>query len=144
MAEPLLVVRFDVDDAALTALHARAFGGPSGRVQPWAERLRRHSVSWVGAFDVSGSSDASAGQLIGFVHACWDGGVHAFLLDAVVAPEAQGRGVGRALVRRLTDEVRAAGCEWLHVDYEPRLDSFYRSCGFRSTMAGLIRLAPVS
>jgi hypothetical protein len=30
--------------------------------------------------------------------------------------------------------------EWLHVDYDEELDSFYRGCGFRPTLAGLIDL----
>jgi hypothetical protein len=35
----------------------------------------------------------------------------------------------------------AAGCEWLHVDFEPELRRFYLdACGFRPTDAGLIRL----
>jgi hypothetical protein len=36
---------------------------------------------------------------------------------------------------------RAAGCEWLHVDFEEHLRSFYVDrCGFRPTPAGLIAL----
>ena len=48
-----LKVRFQIDDDELTALHHRAFS--SGRpetdavVRPWAERLERHSLTWVGA-----------------------------------------------------------------------------------------------
>jgi hypothetical protein len=35
----------------------------------------------------------------------------------------------------------AARCEWLHVDFEEYLRSFYLdSCGFRPTPAGLIAL----
>ena len=126
-------VRFPVDDAELSALHARAFGSPAGQVVPWAARLHRHSLAWVGAF---------AGQvLVGFVHVCWDGGSHAFVLDTAVDPAHQRRGVGRALVRTLVDECAAAGCEWLHVDHEPHLGAFYRGCGFTSTGAGLLRLS---
>jgi hypothetical protein len=83
-------VRFAVDDAALSDLHAPAFGNSWTATQPWAQRLERHSVSWVGTF------------------------------------------AGPALVA----EVTAAGCPWLHVDYEPHLDGFYRGCGFRPTAAG--------
>lgn len=133
MPAPGLRVRFPVDDVTLTLLHARAFDlTASDPPTPWAARLARHSVTWVGAFD----GDA----LVGFVHACWDGGAHAFLLDAVVDPAQQGRGLGRRLVGRLVDEVRAAGCTWLHVDCEPHLDGFYRGCGFGPTAAGLLRL----
>ncbi len=128
-----LEVRCDVDDRELSELHARAFGSDFAQVEPWADRLARHSLSWVGAFH--------ADQLVGFVHACWDGGRHAFLLDTVVEPTFQHRCIGRALVRRLTAEVAAAGCDWLHVDYEPHLDNFYRSCGFDPTAAGLLQLS---
>lgn len=126
--------QFPVDDAALTALHARSFGSTAGPAEPWAERLARYSVGWVGAFD--------GPDLVGFVHACGDGGRHAFLLDTVVDPGYQRRGIGRALVASLVAEVTAAGCDWLHVDHEPHLTSFYAACGFRPTAAGLLRLRP--
>lgn len=131
---PDLRVRFTVDDHALSNLHARAFEQPSGDPRPWAQQLERHSLTWVGAF--------RKGALIGFVHACWDGGSHAFLLDTVVDPVHQHHGIGRALVDRLTQEVALSGCQWLHVDYEPHLSHFYEQiCGFRTTNAGLIELA---
>ncbi len=129
-----LRVRFPVDDAALTTLHARAFGNDPGPRQAWAARLARHSITWVGAFEDR--------TLVGFVHAVGDGGGHAFLLDTVVDPSYQRRGLGRDLVGALATEVTAAGCDWLHVDYEPHLASFYAACGFRPTAAGLRRLTP--
>ncbi len=125
-------VRFEVDDAQLSALHARAFAEPVN-VVPWQQRLARHSVSWVGAFD----GDA----LVGFVHLVWDGGAHAFLLDTIVNPAHQRRGIGRALVHHAVEAARGAGCNWLHVDFEPRLQHFYlQVCGFQPTAAGLVRL----
>jgi GNAT superfamily N-acetyltransferase len=127
-------VRFAVDDDVLSDLHARAFGGPRAATQPWAERLERHSLTWVGVF--------AGPALVGFVHACWDGGAHAFLLDTVVDPGFQRRGIGRRLVQALVAEVTAAGCDWLHVDYEAHLDDFYRGCGFRPTAAGLMYVTP--
>lgn len=134
MSEDLDVrIRFSVEDEVLSGLQARASGSGRTAAEPWANRLDRHSLTWVGAF----ASD----RLVGFVHACWDGGSHAFLLDTAVDPDRQRQGIGRIVVHALVEEVRAAGCEWLHVDYERHLDSFYRSaCGFRRTEAGLIRL----
>lgn len=129
-----LRVRFPVDDEVLSELHSRAFTGQAAMaVIPWAARLQSHSLTWVGAF--------LGDLLVGFVHACWDGGPHAFLLDTVVDPDQQRQGIGRRLVQVLVVEVRAAGCEWLHVDYEPHLASFYRdACAFRPTEAGLVHL----
>jgi ribosomal protein S18 acetylase RimI-like enzyme len=127
-----LLSRFPVDDTQLSALHARAFGAPYA-VRPWARRLAEHALTWIGAFD--------GPDLAGFVQVCWDGGEHAFLLDTAVDPDHQHRGIGEQLVRTATAEARAAGCTWLHVDFEPPLASFYLSrCGFHPTPAGLIAL----
>jgi GNAT superfamily N-acetyltransferase len=80
-------------------------------------------------------------RLVGFVNVAWDGGVHAFVLDTVVAQRNRANRVGAALVRTATEGCRAAGCEWLHVDSEEHLRSFYfDACGFRETAAGLIAL----
>lgn len=81
-----------------------------------------------------------AGDLVGFVYVAWDGGAHAFLLDVTVHPEHQRLGIGRELVRRATEAATQAGCEWLHVDFEPHLRSFYEACGFRPTPVGVMRL----
>jgi predicted N-acetyltransferase YhbS len=55
-----------------------------------------------------------------------------------VAPDLQRLGIGRDLVRTVTDEAFRAGCDWVHVDYEPEYVPFYeRTCGFRPTPAGL-------
>ncbi|MEU4640658.1 GNAT family N-acetyltransferase [Micromonospora sp. NPDC023814] len=127
-----LVSRFTVDDGELSALHARAFGG-GDQLTPWRERLQRHTLSWVGAFD--------AGRLVGFVQVCWDGGARAFLLDTAVDPPWQHQGIGRRLVEAAAADATAAGCHWLHVDFEPHLEKFYlQGCGFTSTPAGLLRL----
>jgi ribosomal protein S18 acetylase RimI-like enzyme len=135
-----LKVRFPVDDAELSRLHHQAFnpGRPSAdaAVRPWGSRLERHSVTWVGAF--------SSGRLVGFVHAVWDGGSHAFILDTAVHPDFQHLGIGRDLVNTATREAFAAGCDWVHVDYEPHLTGFYENaCGFRPTAAGL-RSSPLT
>ncbi|MEW2297569.1 GNAT family N-acetyltransferase [Streptomyces sp. NPDC006743] len=124
--------RGEVEDAALDALHAGGFGYPAGRGE-WRERLLRHSLGWVCA--------RRDGRLVGFVNVAWDGGVHAFLLDTVVAPDHRSHGVGAELVATAARQARAAGCAWLHVDYEAGLRPFYiDACGFRETAAGLLAL----
>jgi ribosomal protein S18 acetylase RimI-like enzyme len=127
-----LVIRYNVDDEALSRVHADSFSSPFNLI-PWKERLTRHSVSWIGAF--------SGDRLVGFVHAVWDGGAHAFLLDTVVSPGYQHRGIGTAVVKALVKDISAQGCQWLHVDYEPHLTSFYReACGFNHPEAGLLEM----
>ncbi|MGW1436956.1 GNAT family N-acetyltransferase [Streptomyces griseus] len=124
--------RGDVDNSALNKLHAEGFDHPIGKTD-WRTRLRRHSLGWVCAWE--------GDRLVGFVNVAWDGGVHAFVLDTVVAQRNRSDGVGAALVKEAAEGCRAAGCEWLHVDFEDHLRSFYfDACGFRETAAGLIAL----
>jgi GNAT superfamily N-acetyltransferase len=79
-------------------------------------------------------------RIVGFVNIATDGGVHAFLLDTTVDPDFQHRGIGTELVGRATAAAKARGAQWLHVDYEAHLEGFYRTCGFKPTLAGLIDL----
>ena len=79
-------------------------------------------------------------NLIGFVRLAWDGGVHAFLLEPTVHPAYRRRGIGTGLVARVVAVARERGLQWVHVDYDPHLDPFYRACGFTPTPAGMIRL----
>jgi len=81
-------------------------------------------------------------RLIGFVNLAWDGGSHAFVLDTTVHPDWRHCGIGSQLVRHAITVARERGMEWLHVDYEPDLEGFYRACGFQPTLAGLISLQP--
>jgi GNAT superfamily N-acetyltransferase len=71
----------------------------------------------------------------------WDGAAHAFILDTLVTARVRRLGVGTKLVAIAAQQARAAGCEWLHADFEDHLRPFYfDSCGFRPTNAGLIAL----
>jgi GNAT superfamily N-acetyltransferase len=64
-----------------------------------------------------------------------------FVLDTMVTAGARRHGVGTRLVEVAVREARAAGCEWLHVDFEDHLrDLYFGSCGFTPTNAGLIEL----
>jgi GNAT superfamily N-acetyltransferase len=93
----------------------------------------RRSLAHVGAYD--------GDVLIGFVNVAWDGGVHAFILDTCVVPAYRRQGIALRLVERAVAVARQRGAEWLHVDFEPHLEGFYRQCGFGPTTAGLMRLA---
>jgi len=121
-------------NAAVNALHAEAFGHPV-LDRDWRAQVNEHSLGWVCARE--------GPDLVGFVNVAWDGAVHAFLLDTLAAARVRRQGVGTRLVTVAAENARAAGCRWLHVDFEDHLSSFYfGSCGFRPANAGLIALPP--
>lgn len=119
-----------VTNGALNALFAEAWPGP------WPNwdfgPVLQRSLGYICAYQ--------GGDLVGFVNVAWDGGVHTFLLDTTVRSDLRRQGVGRQLVHHAEELARQSGAEWLHVDFEPELEAFYRKCGFQETRAGLINL----
>jgi GNAT superfamily N-acetyltransferase len=116
-------------------LHAEAFGTRvfDNSELNWEQLVHRYSLGWVTA--------RSGMQLVGFVNVVWDGLVHAWIQDEMVASAFRRQGIGRALVEVATQRARDAGCEWLHVDFEDHLRPFYfDGCGFTPTNAGLLEL----
>ena len=110
--------RGNFTSAEANRLHAECFGHAVLRNQEW---------DWRGQ--------------VGFVNVAWDGVVHAFILDTMVTGRVRRHGVGTRLVGVAVEQARAAGCEWLHVDFEDHLRGFYfDACGFTPTNAGLIEL----
>ncbi|ONI86826.1 GNAT family N-acetyltransferase [Saccharothrix sp. ALI-22-I] len=116
----------------VNALHAEGFGHRPLEDDWWGQ-VNRHSLGWVTARQ----DDA----LVGFVNVAWDGAIHAFILDTLVTEAVRRQGVGHELVATAVEGARAAGCEWLHVDFDDHLKPFYfDSCGFQPTNGGLIAL----
>jgi len=116
-------------------LHAEAFETRVFDQTEWNWRVltERHSLGWVTA--------RINGALVGFVNVVWDGGVHAWIQDVMVATRARRRGIGNGLVDRAREGAQRADCEWLHVDFDDELKPFYfDSCGFTPTNGGLIDL----
>jgi GNAT superfamily N-acetyltransferase len=124
--------RGSFDNAEVNTLHALCF---EHRLfdDDWWSQVNRFSLGWVCLRE----SD----ELVGFVNVAWDGGVHAFILDTMVAPSFRRRGLAKALIDEAVSHAKLSGCEWLHVDFEPHLRPFYfDACGFKATDAGLIPL----
>lgn len=125
--------RGDFENVEVNTLHAETFGHPVTN-HDWTEQLQR-SVGWV-------SARLQQHELVGFVNVAWDGGVHAFILDTMVASNVRRAGVGKQLIATASKHAQDTGCKWLHVDFEDHLEQFYfDACGFRPTKAGLIDLS---
>ncbi|MGH3682078.1 MAG: GNAT family N-acetyltransferase [Natronosporangium sp.] len=126
--------RGEFDNTEVDSLHAEGFDHSRSQGD-WWEQVNRHSLGWVCARARQDSA------LVGFVNVAWDGAAHAFILDTVVAADAQRQGIGVQLIAVAGEHARAAGCGWLHVDFGADLSGFYLdACGFTSTHAGLIAL----
>lgn len=113
----------------LNMLHAEAFAHRILSID-WVGQVHAHSLGWVTA--------RASGELIGFVNVPWDGAMHAFIVDTIVSGRVRRHGIGTRLVDIAAHEATAAGCSWLHVDFDEKHRAFYCDrCGFRATPAGL-------
>jgi len=92
----------------------------------------KHSLEYICAFHLK--------KLVGFVNLAWDGGVHAFILDTAVHLDYRRRGIGLQLVKEAVNAAVEHNIKWIHVDFEPHLQTFYNKCGFRHTNAGVIKM----
>lgn len=135
MSEVRFSWRGDFDSGEVNKLHANAFEHRVFEVSEWdwARLCADHSLGWVTAREDD--------QLVGFVNVLWDGLVHAWIQDQMVSSEHRRRGIGVGLIHAARDGAKAAGCEWLHVDFGDHLKAFYfGAAGFTPTNAGLIDL----
>jgi GNAT superfamily N-acetyltransferase len=127
----ILTWRGSLDDDEMFDLVVSHGGNPQ---HGWWDKIQPHSLGWA-------TARTGDGRLVGFVNVAWDGSDHAFLIDPKTRGSFQRQGIGARLVRLAAEQARAAGCEWLHVDFEPHLRPFYfDACAFTPTDAGVINL----
>lgn len=82
------------------------------------------------------------GKLIGFVRAVGDGSRFAFIVDFIVRPEFQSRGIGTKLMKRMVKSLRDDEIMNIEITFDsskPRLGRFYRRLGFKTFGGGVIR-----
>lgn len=80
-------------------------------------------------------------EILGFAHhrrfsSPYTGTSHIFLDDLFTVPAARGRGVGRALIRRLTDMAAAegrAGVQWMTAEDNLQAQALYDTLATRTT-----------
>ena len=135
MSDVAITWRGEFTNDEIHALHAEAFETRlfDASEWDWVAQVERHSLGWVVA--------RVDGVFVGFVNVLWDGLVHAFLEDVMVASAQRHRGIGVQIVREARDRARDAGCEHLHVGFGEELSSFYiDACGFNREVHGRIEL----
>jgi GNAT superfamily N-acetyltransferase len=75
-------------------------------------------------------------RLIAWTSVVSDNIRHAFLLDVMVHPDFQKRGIGRAVVAQAIEEMCQRGVTAFHVDCAPETAAFYEKCGFKMCAGG--------
>ena len=71
-------------------------------------------------------------QLVGFARAVSDGTFHAVLLDILVHPDFQNRGLGKKIVRTAIEQLREADIKDITLYASPHIVDFYHQLGFVS------------
>ena len=84
----------------------------------------------VGGFDATN-------KLIAWCAILSDGVRHAVLLDVIVHPSQQRQGVGKVLVAKAIEHIKAHNITIIHVDFEPETRTFYEQCGFHTGLGGI-------
>jgi ribosomal protein S18 acetylase RimI-like enzyme len=72
------------------------------------------------------------GRIVGMGRVLSDGVSDAYIQDVVVLEAYRDRGIGRELVRRLTDRCLEARISWIGLVAEPGTQAFYEPMGFRA------------
>ena len=81
-----------------------------------------------GAWRVVGAYDGTSGALVGFARALSDGICEAYLADVFVVADHRGRGLGKAIVRRMVDDGPGAHLRWWLATADAH--GLYRQFGF--------------
>jgi GNAT superfamily N-acetyltransferase len=101
------------------------------RMEGYYDRILARSYAHFSVHDDDGSP-------IAFVNVISDGIADAFLVDLIVHPDYQAKGIGQALVTQAIAELRDDGIRVIEVIFEPHLAPFYRACGFYILQSGII------
>jgi len=73
-----------------------------------------------------------ASQIIGMGRAISDGASDAYIQDVTVQRSLRGRGIGRNLVKQLSQRLMADGIHWIGLIAENNTLNFYAPMGFRA------------
>lgn len=105
------------------------------------EMIHRHLFGeWVGRAPMIecfiGEVEGSAEGIALYFHnySTWTGRPGTYLEDLFVRPSARGKGLGKALLRRVAQVAVERGCprlEWMVIDWNEPAQEFYRSVGAR-------------
>ena len=117
----------DWDEAVVVFEHA-----PLGKRRRAPEKLKRafeSSYAVVYVFDTD--------KLIGMGRALCDGEYRAAIYDMVMLPDYQGRGIGKEIIKRLSEQLPVENIILYAV---PGREGFYEKCGFKTMRTAMAKL----
>jgi len=83
-----------------------------------------------GSFVFVVAVERASGKAVGMGRAISDGVSDAYIQDLVVLPGYKGRGIGRAMLRKILAVCEERGIGWIGLIAEKKTDDFYRRLGF--------------
>ncbi len=105
----------------------------------WGRSEKDYPIALHSYWATVGGFDA-ANKLVAWCAILSDGVRHAVLLDVIVHPSHQRKGVGKALVAAAVEHIQVHGITIIHVDFEPETTMFYEACGFRVGLGGIYEI----
>jgi len=69
-------------------------------------------------------------RIIGMGRAISDGISDAYIQDVTVHRDFRGQGIGKAIIRKLVEHLKASGLQWIGLISEPGYERFYQGLGF--------------
>ena len=94
------------------------------------DKILEHSYTHYSVHDDS--------QLIGFINIISDGIGDAFLVNLMVHPKFQSKGIGTALVKTAIFDIKSDGVKFIQVIFDPEIETFFKKFGFHVVKAGVI------
>lgn len=78
-------------------------------------------------------------ELIAFARVISDGAIYALIVDVMVRPDFQTRGLGKNMLEFVLEDLKLAGIRSVNVVFDARLEKFYESLGFEILKGGMIK-----
>jgi N-acetylglutamate synthase-like GNAT family acetyltransferase len=78
-------------------------------------------------------------ELIAFTRVISDGAIYALIVDVMVQPTFQAKGLGKKVLEFVLEDLKLEGIRSVHVVFDAKLEEFYAALGFEMLMAGTFR-----
>ncbi len=78
-------------------------------------------------------------ELIAFARVISDGTIYALIVDVMVRPDFQTRGLGKKMLEFVLEDLKLEGIQSMNVIFDAKLEKFYASLGFEMMIGGTIK-----